>query len=174
MIKASRRAIFRSVFGRSTFELQLDTANEVLMRVNRSLDPIPVTERMWTAYRGMRRPLRFADLDAELVAGRDIRQQVDALVAGADVGDLPPHVASDLTWLLRVEVLLRMWAEAPGGETAGDERRRAIVVHLEREIVQYASVGEQEEVTARRIAAEIMVLLARVVGRPVLPAPNQT
>ena len=164
MIKASRRAIFRSVFGRSGFELTLDTANEVLMRVNRSLDPIPVTERMWTAYLAMRRPLRYSDLEAGGASGQDIPQELDALVASADVRDLPKHVAADLTFLLRVETLLRMWAATPGEAPGRTERRRQLVAWLEREIARYLGLDEQDDALQRQIVGDVMACLGTAVG----------
>ena len=169
MIRTSRRAIFRSVFGRTGFELPLDTANEVLMRLNRSLDPIPVSGRMWSSYLVNRRPLRYTDDDhAGSAVSPNLVAEVDAAVAHARFGDFPAHVVRDLTLLLRLEVLLRMWTAAlgPGTDQASSEpRRRQIREGLRAELVRYVDHDGPTDAFPPELVDEVVHDLTTIAGR---------
>jgi hypothetical protein len=167
VIKPSRRAIFRSVFARAGFELTLDMANDILMRVNQSLDPIPVTERMWSAYLAMRAPLRYSDLEPGHASSGSLDGELEAAVADANTRDLPRHVAVDLMLLLRLEVLLRMaGASDRKADASLDARRQAITEALEREVRAYVSRSGVSVEAADQVVEDVMGALARVMRQP--------
>ena len=170
MVKASRRAIFRGFFRRSSFELDHATANEILMRINQSLDPIPLTEGMWASYVAARRGLRYAQYDerGELQAapGADGPQDV------ADFGELSASVAKDLAFLLRVETLMRLGAAAgaaPNEAPSADPSRR-VLDEVSREIHRYLDGCEETEQYRRDIVDPVLKCLADAAG---IQAPPQ-
>jgi hypothetical protein len=165
VIKTSRRALFRSVFGRAGFQLQLDDAHEIVSRLNQSLDPIPVTERMWTSHLANRRRLRDADLCDALAAGADLGLQIDAVVAGADFGDFPPHIVRDLEFLLRVEALLQLWTTAAGSGqgSASMDADRHLHAALATEVSRHAAREPAREALPSDVADDIVRYLERFV-----------
>ncbi len=109
MIKATRRGLFRGVFRRTRFELRLETANDVLMRINRSLDPQMITDDLWSTYVALRRSLGYAPpSQAELPSGRERPALPSDPQIQDAVGRLPPSVVKDFTLLLRIEARLRL------------------------------------------------------------------
>ena len=107
VIKASRRAMFLGMFGRGGFELQIETAHEILMRLNRLMDPIPVSVPMWDAYLAARRPLRYVEFSRSHATDRTaILLETDQATAHADFSRCSDLVSNDLGMLLRVDVLL--------------------------------------------------------------------
>jgi hypothetical protein len=170
LVKASRRAIFRSVFARAGFELQHETANEILMLVNQSLDPIPLTEGMWASLEALRRELRYTEYDRtrsfpDDQAGASPSDPTDTL----DVGRLAPHVAKDLVFLLRLESLVRTCTEATG--TPDDEEARAarwpqVSRGIARDICQY--LGQPDDPISETLRLHsidpVLRCLARAAG----------
>ena len=145
MAKPSRRALFRGVFKRAGFELQHDTANEVLMRLNQSLDPIPLTDGMWAAYVAIRRGLR-------------------------DFSDLPEHVAKDLAFLLRVETILQAWIESAAADASTPGRmelRDRLITNVGAEIRRYLNNCEETEAYRREVRGPVIRCLSRAAGIPV-------
>src|SRR5207302_9329223 len=101
VVNAPRRDICRHVFGSSGFELDQDTANEVLMRIRRSLDPIPLSDGMWASYRALRGELQYSTPGPSDPA------------ASPRFRNLPDHLAQDFAALLRIETVLRNSERAP-------------------------------------------------------------
>lgn len=167
VIKASRRALFRSVFGRASFELQLEDAHELLMRLSQSLDPIPVTDGMWLSHLANRRRLRYMDREAGSATGvAELARAVDEAVSHARFDDLPPHLIPDLLLLLRVEALLQLWTAsstaAGAGRSAGteDELRSS----LESEIASYVERTQPPGAIPPEVIAQAVSHLAAAVN----------
>ena len=167
MVKASRRAILRGVLSSSGFELQHDTANEVLMRINQSLDPEPLTEGMWASYVAIRRELRYSKYDRVHEAnGADNAIDVRDPIAHVSFRDLAEHVAKDFRFLLRVETLLRMWAPSPkvdaGAVSPQDPRH--ILVTVKNEIRHYLDDCEESEPYQRDVLVPVIRCLTKAAG----------
>jgi hypothetical protein len=168
VVKASRRAILRGVLNSSGFELEHDTANEVLMRINQSLDPEPLTEGMWASYVAIRRELRYSKYDRE--------QEADAAGTAIDVGDpiarvnlrdLAEHVAKDFRFLLRVETLLRMWppsSRVDAGTVSLQDPRHHILVTVKNEIRHYLNDCEESESYQRDVLVPVIRCLTKAAG----------
>ncbi|MGE3706009.1 MAG: hypothetical protein AB7I13_12090 [Vicinamibacterales bacterium] len=181
MIKASRRDMFRGVFGRVGFELPIEVAHEVLMRLNGLMDPIPVSVPMWDSYLAARRPLRYADFSrARSDDEAGIARELGQASAHADFGRFPDYIAQDLQLLLRVEILLRMWAAAAAAE--GDSssgpaerrslqvRRRAIADVLHDELAAYLQRQAVDEAVAKPRVADVASYLLTEVQRRMAPS----
>ena len=165
--------MFRGVFGRSRIDLDLDTAHEILMRVGRTLDPVPVTERMWSAYLSLRRPLRYSGLDSGAAAGQDVQAVVDGLVAQADGPSLPADIAADLLLLLRLETLLQMWAAGGGqADTEFSGRRPEILAALHREVARYLEPREPDPQVRRQVIDDVISALRTTLGAPAFGRAN--
>ena len=173
MVKASRRAILRGVLSSSGFELQHDTANEVLTRINQSLDPEPLTEGMWASYVATRRELRYSKYDRVPQAnGADSAVDVGDPSAQVNLRDLPEHVAKDFRFLLRVETLLRMWSPSPridAGAGSPQDLRHHILVKLKSEIRHYLDNCEEDEAYQRDVLVPVIRCLTEAAGIEVPP-----
>jgi hypothetical protein len=170
VVEVSRRAIFRHIVGGAGFELDLDTANEVLMRANRSLDPIPVTESMWASLAAARRERRYSGGEA-----RDAASVGDAAAGLREpVGrlrGLPDHIARDLTFLLRLENVLRAWKPPATGETPSEAVRDDILAGLAREVRRYLDECEDTEAYRHDILLPVIRCLARAARIALPPDP---
>ena len=168
MVRASRRAIFRGVLSSSGFELPHDTANEVLMRINASLDPEPLTEGMWASYVAIRRELRYSKYDRVHEAnGADNAIDVGDPLAHVNLHDLPEHVAKDFRFLLRVETLLRMWSPSPkvdAGAVSPQDPRHHILVTVKNEIRHYLNDCEESEPYHRDVLVPVIRCLTNAAG----------
>ena len=153
--------MFRRVFGGAGFELDLDTANDVLMRINRSLDPIPLSDGMWASHVAARGELRLSEDER----ARETHGEAAAIdVSSRHVRDLPALVAKDLTFLLRVERVLRMWPPSGGAsqeETPPSPLRDEILVRLARETRRYLDDCEETEAYQRDVLAPVLRCLAK-------------
>jgi len=161
LAQVSRRTMFRRVFGGAGFELDLETANDVLMRINRSLDPVPLSDGMWTSYVAARGRLRLSEDER---AGETGGGAAAIDVSSQHLRDLPALVAKDLTFLLRVERVLRMWA--PSGNAGREETppspfRDEILVRLAREARGYLDNCEETEVYQRDVLVPVLRCLAK-------------
>jgi hypothetical protein len=169
-IKASRREMFRGMFGRAGFELHIETAHEILVRLNRLLDPIPVSVPMWDSYLAARRPLRYADFRRSHATDRaSIALELEQAAAHADFSRFSDVVANDLGLLLRVEILLRMWtssATAAEGVTTADPRRREIAQILHGELLSYLHRLETDEAASQALADEVAKYVLKEAARP--------
>jgi len=157
--------MFHGILSGSGFELQLDTANEVLMRINRSLDPEPLTDGMWASYVAIRRELRYVEYDrVNRAEGTDSAVDVGDLATKVNLRNLPGHVAKDFTFLLRIETLLRMWAPSarvdPGG-TPPEHLRDHIFINLANETRHYLDDCEDSEQYQREVLDPVIRCLAK-------------
>lgn len=161
LAQVSRRTMFRRVFGGTGFELDLETANDVLMRINRSLDPIPLSDGMWASFVAARGALRLSeDERARETPGRDAA--ID--VSSRRLDDLPALVAKDLTFLLRVERVLRMWP--PPGDARPEKSpppalRDEILLRLAREARRYLDDGAETDADRREVLVPVLRCLAK-------------
>jgi hypothetical protein len=167
LVKASRRAILRGVFSGSGFRLTHDVANEVLMRVNRSLDPEPLTERMWASYVAIRREGSYATHGRRPEANGPDRSVAPEDPADVHLRELPEHVARDFAFLLRVEELLKSWSsvrttDIPAATRAG--ARDEILAGLAREIRRYSNDCEDTAAYRLEVRDPIIRCLAQAVG----------
>ncbi len=176
VIKASRRAMFRGMFGRVGFELHIETAHEVLMRLNRLLDPIPVSVPMWDEYLATRRPLRYADFSRSRATDRTaIVVEMDQAASHADFGRFQEVVSNDLLLLLRVEILLRMWTSSAtmvGDATSSEPRRREIAQVLRDELLSYLRRQETDDAASKALADDVAEYLLKEAGRMGAPRGN--
>jgi hypothetical protein len=179
VVKASRRAIFRGVFSTSPgFELDHDTANEILMRINQSLDPIPLTEGMWASFLAMRRELRYAEYDWSRASRTDAgTPAVEDLAAAISVDHLAPHVAKDLVFLLRIEARLRTSVGSSAGSAQGDDTSgnwSCAARDIAREIRGYLGQEDIEgtEALQRGVIDPLVQYLGRAAG--ILSSSNTT
>jgi hypothetical protein len=170
VVKASRRAIFSGFFRRSTFELDHSTANEILMRINRSLDPIPLTEGMWASYVAARRSLHFARVDAAAAATPTKRIEPGNPADLPELRTLSESVAKDLAFLMRVETVMRRWVAGGSDAPAADVRRD--LDEISAAINQYLDGCEQTAAYKRDIEGPILRCLASAAGVR-LPSPGR-
>lgn len=168
VIKASRRAMFRGMFGRVGYELPIETAHEILMRLNRLMDPIPVSVPMWDAYLAARRPLRYVEFSRSHATDRTaIILETDQAAAHADFSRCSDMVSNDLGMLLRVEILLRMWTSSATAtdSLSSDPRRVEIAQVLRDELLSYLRRQETDEAASTTLAEEVAAYLLKEAAR---------
>ena len=134
------------------------------MRINRSLDPVPLSDGMWASYVAARGELR----DSEDERARDTPGGEPAIGVSHPpsrrLRDLPTLIAKDLTFLLRVERVLRMWqpsGRVDRGDAPPRHLRDEILLRLARETRRYLDDCEETETYRREVLAPVIRCLAK-------------
>jgi hypothetical protein len=161
VVKASRRAIFRGFFRRSSFELDQVTANEILMRINQSLDPQSLTDGMWATYAAARRRLHYAKYDDAGEPRAEGGVELDGPAGVPDFRELSDSVAKDLAFLLRIETLMRRWIAL--GDAPADASRQ-MRDQVSSEVHHYLDDCEKTERYQRDVVDPILRCLASAAG----------
>jgi hypothetical protein len=156
------------VFRRSGFLLDRDTADEVLMRINRSLDPIPLTDGMWASFVTARHALQDVESDGAGSTMDPERLLAAAMhLAAAHSRHFPPYVTKDLEFLLRTEALIRTWSArsgAEGSQSPGDLSQQ-VLSNLRSEIRNYLDVAG--EAAGDELVESVLKCFARAAAIPV-------
>jgi hypothetical protein len=157
------------MFRRSGFELQHDTANEVLMRIKRSLDPEPLTDGMWASYVAIRRELRYGKHDRQhKITGAGWAIDSVDVAEDANLRNLPQHVTKDLTFLLRIETLLWNWSlsSKTASEAAPKSRDhlRQVLINLANEVRRYSDDCDDAELYQREVIEPVIRCLMKAAG----------